>query len=140
MWEQNLHPFVNQIHRSWQNKVATARSYSKTRYYGNLETYKHCITILFLILKNAPNHLRLRLRQAEAENFSFNLQSPHGYYKYHQFSTLKILHPVHTVSEQTAITSTYGTDRLVFKKKWNAQFTARYGLSLLNMMQFNCGN
>ena len=104
MWEQNLHPLMTQIHGSRQNKVASARSYSKTRYYGNLQTYKHCITIFFNI-KNASNHLRLRLRQTEAENFTFNLQRPHGYYTYHQFSSLKILHPAHTVSEQTAITS-----------------------------------
>jgi hypothetical protein len=45
MWEQNLHPFVTPIHRSWRNKVASARSHSKIRYYGNLETHKHCITI-----------------------------------------------------------------------------------------------
>ena len=32
---------------SWQNKVASARSHFKIRYYGNLETYKHCITRFF---------------------------------------------------------------------------------------------
>jgi hypothetical protein len=108
--EQDLHLFVTPIHRSWQNKVASARSHYKIRYYGNLETYKHCITIFLTFKKNAPNHLRLRLRQTEAENFTFNLQRPHGYCKCHQFVTLNILHPAHTVSEQTAITPIYGTD------------------------------